>query len=455
MRHITSGKLRAILLSLSLITQPGSILGSDLRDLDRWIDPVEVSGDVLSSMIGAGTENIRVYASRDKTLVPIPFQIDQKNSAGDWVWSNVPASRKRSNKASEDGESDFSRAQTGDLTADDQDPRGKSVFDSNDVLVFMARDIGDRHSKAANETGTVIAELKISDLQKGDDGWIYVIRYASEPPARATQHYVSYQETERRVVAPNYEFVYSAEHSVMLEDLKVDGVSILEQSKIRGKVKAGLGPIATTMDFDERAIDGYDAGYINGPVRVIKRSIDHVKIKAGMRSPDVNCDHYYYPSHAEVPMLFSMRFPVKAVEILATSMYRNGVFKSVKVPRMKESIGIVNKQSSSNLLENRKDAGWLGLYGDGLSVLTLVRIPEDIDSFFGMEPYLANNTGQALEAGYLIQTKPGIAKGEHVLHSLYLILADSDANDNATKMVNLLDNKLHVEATTIKGASDK
>lgn len=293
LRRITSGKLLAILLSLSLITQPGPIFDSDFRDLDRWIDPVEVSGDVLSSMIGAGAENIRVYASRHKTLVAIPFQIDQKNSAGDWVWSNVPESRKRSNVTSEDGKSDFSRAQTGDLTADDQDPRGKSMFDSNDVLVFMARDIGDRHLKAVNESGTVITELKISDLQKGADGWIYVIRYASEPPPRATQHYVSYQETGRRVVAPNYEFVYSAEHSVMLEDLKVDGVSILEQSKIRGKVKAGLGRIATTMAFDETAIDGYDAGYINGPVRVIKRSIDHVKIKTGMRSPDVNCDHYY------------------------------------------------------------------------------------------------------------------------------------------------------------------
>jgi hypothetical protein len=116
----------------------------------------------------------------------------------------------------------------------------------------------------------------------------------------------------------------------MLEDLKVDDVSILEQSKIRGKVKAGLGPLVTTIDFDERAIDGYDAGYINGPVRVIKRSIDHVKMKAGMRSPDVNCDHYYYPWHAEVPMLFSMRFPVKGVEILATSRYRKGVFQSAE-----------------------------------------------------------------------------------------------------------------------------
>ena len=450
MHCITPAKLLAILLLILVTTQPGATHGSELRNLDREIDPVEVSGDVLSLMIGAATENIRVYASRNKTLLPIPFQIDQKNSAGDWVWSNVPESGKISTVASDDEESGSSQIQTSGSTADDQDPRGKSVFDSNDVLVFMASDIGDRHSKAANETGTVMVELKISDPLDGTNGWVYVVRYASEPPARSKQRYVSYQESERRIVAPRYQFIYSTEHSVMLEDLKVDDVSILEQSKIRGKVKAGLGPLVTTIDFDERAIDGYDAGYINGPVRVIKRSIDHVKMKAGMRSPDVNCDHYYYPWHAEVPMLFSMRFPVKGVEILATSRYRKGVFQSAGVPPMKESINIDNEKSSSNLLEGRKDARLLGLYGNGLAVLTLVKIPGDIDSYFVVEPYLANDSGQVVEAGYLIQTKPGIAKGEHVLHSVFLILADSNTNDEATKAINLLDNKLHVESTTLQ-----
>jgi hypothetical protein len=450
MHCITSIKLRVILLLISITFHPGVTHGSELRTLEREIDPVEVSGNVLSQMTGAATENIRVFASRNKTLLPIPFQIDQKSSTGDWVWSKVPGSGENSIVASDDEESGFSQTQTKNSTADDQDPRGKPVFDSNDILVFMASDTGDRYSRSASEAGMVMVELKISDPQKGTNGWVYVVRYASEPPARAKQRYVSYQESERRIVAPSYQFIYSAEHSVMLEDLKVDDVSILEQSKIRGKVKAGIGPLATTMEFDEQAIDGYDAGYINGPIRVIKRSIDHVKIAAGMRSPDINCDHYYYPWHAEVPMLFSMRFPVKEVEILVTSKYRKGVFQSAGIPRMNETINIDNGKSSANLLEDKKDARLLGLYGDGLAVLTLVKIPGDISSYFDVEPYLANYSGQALETGYLIQTKPGIAKGEHVLHSVFLILADSDANNDATKAINLLENKLHVEAIALQ-----
>jgi len=447
---ITAVKLPVTFFMLSLYVWPMATHGNDVRDFARKIEPVEVSGHALSSMIGAATENIRVYASRSNKLLPIPFQIDQKNAAGDWVWSTIPESGKKQIEISKDEDPDVPRTRSRDLTVDDQDPQGTSVFDSNDVLVFMTRDVGNRHAPATNKPGMVMVELEISDPHNGARGWVYIVHYASNPPALAKQRYVTYQESGRRVVAPDYELIYSPEYSVMLDDLKVDGVSILERSRISGKVKAGMGPFATTMEFDERAIDGYDAGYINGPVRVIKRSVDHVKIGAGMRSPDVNCDHYYYPWHAEIPMLFSMRFPVKRVEILATSRYRSDVFHHARVPQITDSISIGSDQSNVNRLAGRKDATWLGLYGDRLAVVTRIKIPESIGDNFSMEPYLANDSGQALEAGYFILTKPDIQKGEHVLHSVFLILVDSDANDATLNTTNLLDNKLHVEATELQ-----
>lgn len=450
MESIHSARLLATLSLIALVARSEVSPGSDMRNLDRDIDPVEVSGEVLSPISGAAMETIRVYASSNSQLQPIAFQIDQRNSAGDWVWTTVPQQAKGPDAMQADETSDLSATGAGDPTVDDQDPRGESVFDANDVLVFMARDIGDRHAKAVSEPGALLLELEISDPQKGTTGWVYIARHASDPPARSPQRYLTYHEAERRVVAPDYEFVYSTEHSVMLADLRINDVSILEQSRIRGKVKAGLGPIATTMDFDERAIDGYDAGYINGPVRVIKRSIDHVKVGAGMRSPDVNCDHYYYPWHAEVPMLFSMRFPIREVEILATSRYRSGVFDGARVTQINEPIGIGRDQHNTNLLADHKDARWLGLYGDGLAVIALIRIPANIDDYFGIAPHLVDDAGQAVEAGYRIQTKPDIVKGEHVLHSVYLILADSNGNDGAAKAIDLLNNKLQVEARRLQ-----
>ena len=82
MQNITPAKLLATLILPFLTYQPQVIHGRDLRDLDRQIDPVEVAGHDISPLIGAATNNIRVYASRNKKLLPIPFQIDQKNSEG-------------------------------------------------------------------------------------------------------------------------------------------------------------------------------------------------------------------------------------------------------------------------------------------------------------------------------------------------------------------------------------
>jgi len=440
MWNLTPAKGPVTLFLLLLSICPIASFGNDLTDFGHKIEPVEVSGHALSSMMGTTTENIRVYASRNNNLLPIPFQIDQKNAAGDWVWTTIPDSGKRQ---------DVPLSRGSAFTADDQDPRGVSVFDSNDVLVFMARDVGNRHTPARNKSGTVMVELEIADPQTGAKGWVYVVHYTSNPPVFEKQRYVTYQETARRVVAPDYELTYSPEHSVMLDDLKVFGVSILERSRISGKVKAGMGPFTKTMKFDERAIDGYDAGYINGPIRVIKRSVDHVKIGAGMKSPDVNCDHYYYPWHAEIPMLFSMRFPVKGVEMLATSRYKNDVFHHAKVPEMAELIRLGSDQSNANRLAGRKDAAWMGLFGDRLAVVTRIKIPESISDDFSIAPYLANDSGQALEAGYSIQTRPDIQKGEHVLHSVILILTDSNAKDTTSRITSLLDSKLHTKATVL------
>ena len=206
MWNIAPAKLPVTIFMLSLSAWPIATLCNDLSDFERKIEPVEVSGHVLSSMIGVPTENIRVYASRNNKLLPIPFQIDQKNAAGDWV----------------------------------------------------------------------------------------------------------------------------------------------------------------------------------------------------------------------------MRFPVKGVEMLAVSRYRNNVFSRARIPKMTESISIGSDQSNVNRLAGLKDATSLGLYGDRLAVVTRIKIPESIGDDFSIEPYLANDSGQALEAGYFIQTRPDIRKGEHVLHSVFLILADSD-----------------------------
>ena len=68
----------------------------------------------------------------------IPYQIDQRDSTGSWVWSVV---YRQSYKIDYDsGSAPFIRSPetAGIGTYDDQDPKGKALLDANDVAVFMA-----------------------------------------------------------------------------------------------------------------------------------------------------------------------------------------------------------------------------------------------------------------------------------------------------------------------------
>ncbi len=80
------------------------------------------------------------------------------------------------------------------------------------------------------------------------------------------------------------------------------------------------------FEFNENDIRGYSSGYINGPVRIVKRSVEYVRLGSGIASPGVNCDHFHYPWHAEIPVLICKRFPVQRVSILATSVFRETNF---------------------------------------------------------------------------------------------------------------------------------
>ncbi len=59
------------------------------------------------------------------------------------------------------------------LTYDDQDPHGKSIFDKNDVLVFLAIDAGDKDRKGVMRLGAdKLMELRITDPVNQTKGWV-------------------------------------------------------------------------------------------------------------------------------------------------------------------------------------------------------------------------------------------------------------------------------------------
>jgi hypothetical protein len=425
--------------------------------LGRSIDPIELTGKEFPDITGIEISQIRVFAYHDGQAIVIPFQIDQKNSRGDWVWDGdlLKKDEEYDDVNTYDDAYTFDNANTHDAyTYDDADPTGQAVFDENDLIVFVAHDAGDRNETQGKELGaSSIAEVEISDPLTGGKCWIYVASYhSSEPPALSDIQYVRYLPEEHRVIGQEYEFRYSTSHNALIDDIVVGGLSIFDRNKMRGTVTAGIGFLNTDIEFNEESVQGYDVGYINGPVRVIKRSVNYVRTKSGMESPDVNCDHFFYPWHSEVPMLISLGFPVQKVSMLVTNDYRNSHFQTAYVDGFTGPIDLDTRTEKENLLAGQSEGEWIRLIGKHVSVVTLLKLPEEIRGYIDTSPYLlndrtANNTperypGAEPEAGFLLSTRKGTPRGEYVLHAVSIFSAQPLASDDHTSATILVKHRL-------------
>ena len=434
--------ISAVIFLILLCVLPLTCLAGEMYSLTRSIDPVDISGYEVPEITGTEISRLRVFMSRNGHIRPVPFQIDQKGSGNDWVWDVVYDSDKVDDNSYE--EESEQMVEQGNLTYDDQDPSGKRVFDNNDVIVFLAKDAGDKDRKNIMRLGAdKLLELKITDPVNQTKAWVYLAYFESDAPAISDIRYIKYEPEKFRVSGPEHEFVYSPDQTMILDDFQLGGVSVFLGNRIRGEVTTGIGPITLDFKFSEKDIQGYSSGYINGPIRIIKRSVEYVRLGSGITSPDVNCDHFHYPWHAEIPVLISKRFPVQRVSILATSIFPEANFSRAEVDGVKKTIYPGDHSIHGNLLTDNIKAEWIELAGEKASVINSVKIPQNHKWHLDVTPYLIDaKQVSGVEVGFLIKTTDKTPDGDHVIHSVFLFTASSNREMFLANAIELLQQKL-------------
>jgi hypothetical protein len=405
------------------------------KTLQRLADPVILEGSELSMLSGKEIDNIRVYVFHDQRPVAIPYQIDQRDSTGCWVWSVV---YRQSYKIDYDRGSApiIRRPETaGAGTYDDQDPKGNALLDANDVLVFMADDLGDRGSNVhAALQSDLVEEIGITDPADGTRAWAYIAWYPDSPPPRSPTRYMQYSARERMVRSPMYDFHFSDRHMAVIHDLRVNGIPIIDRIRIKGEITLGLPFTDSTITFTEEDIHGYTEGYLAGPVRIIRRNIAYLSLAGGLlSSSDVTCDHFYYPRHAEVPVCLSIRFPVKQVSMTLTTDYRNPPFHNLFMGKTHEPQQGEDRSPSLETQVRELGTEWIAFDSHTASIISLMVVPDRIEGQARAQPCLCENVpesararasvGTPTEAGFLINSTTECPKGEHVLYGTYLISA--------------------------------
>jgi len=271
--------------------------------LERDADPVVLTGAQLAALAGVPPDEIVAFRF-DGTWQQIPVQVDERRTQSFGVlYGQAPTLF--------DGYSTLVYADAG--THSGADPN--AAFDSDDELVFMARDAGGPTGATAEPTGTIAGtgvELTITDpLDPGAAGYVYLFRGDGSLDPGAGAQYVDYDfnllsgaylstynfadgpnPEDSTVVTPYYERHFGDR---WLEDVLRIRAGASTQADILDRHKNLFSP-GLCVRSEDTFNDAEGAFIINksGPVRALR---SYIGANSG---PLTQREHYFYERRQDV-----------------------------------------------------------------------------------------------------------------------------------------------------------
>ncbi len=236
--------------------------GAEKKTISRTEDPVVITGEKLKGLPGAGSAELSLMAYSAGCFKSIPFQIDERLDNGEYAFQSGPKASRDSNPG----------------------------LDSNDELVFMVNDLGDRAAPdVLPENASAGVEIEVTDPLVGSKGWAYLFRFPSGAPCSEVD-YVRFEVDEEKghkrvhgkdpggrsvIMGSPLGAVYPDEFRVVFPDGRI-GEDILDREKIRGALKTKLH-FDIDFKFDVLTKSKLVA-WTDGPVRVIYRADGYLNL---------------------------------------------------------------------------------------------------------------------------------------------------------------------------------
>jgi len=284
-----------LLLLLAALT--GTSLGNETKRFARQIDPIVLPGERLPSCLGLPIQSLRLAAVQSGRLLPIPFQIDEKDPDGIYVF------------------------RSSDPNAADVD---HGLLDTNDELAFMARDLGARIDAEMDPGLRLLAEITVVDPVDGSRGWCYLAT-SEDFPEFSSVDYVSYDTRDDRVLTRNYRIGFSPQAPISYGDTTVTTEGGGNNQRLNERVITRLK--ATFLGIfklvrSEKDFRSVRKGYIDGQVRIIKRVGNSMRQVFGKYGPEVVVDYTFYFSNWIMPTIIDL--PVDVGKFVHTLSLRGG-----------------------------------------------------------------------------------------------------------------------------------
>ncbi len=261
------------------------------KNLNRQHDPVVVPGDLLPGFHGLDIKNLRLYSYRENQLWIIPFQVDERNPEGEFVFTG------------------------GEDAGEDTD---KGHFDYNDEIIFMAKDTGGKAPQALwSKTGYIGAEIVIIDPKDSTQkAWVYLIYFSTMPPPLSDEDYVTYIPEQERVYSRYYGMKYRKGSPFYMdlsypEEAGGNGKDFFDRIKVRLSVNAFFKLLEikkTEEDFRSIVV-----GWKDGPIRAMRKVENYFRILFNLSSPSIFSVNEYYERMTYTPVQLTIPFKLKWV----------------------------------------------------------------------------------------------------------------------------------------------
>jgi hypothetical protein len=219
----------------------------------------EVVGANAKPLLGRATSSIRVYAFHDGVPSIIPFQVDERDQRDHWA------------------------DDAGPQPVRDDKP---GVFDENDVVVFMNRDLGAKGDASKLPPGAAAwLETRVGP-KEAPFGYAYVGTFDSPPTLPSDLHdYARYDPRADAVFAERYAVRFGGPLPTELEIPSGPGQmtpNVLRAVHAHGEARilAGLFHIERT----EKDLLHSLQGYRDGPVRVIRSAKYWIRLPLGFKA---------------------------------------------------------------------------------------------------------------------------------------------------------------------------
>ncbi|HPM75672.1 MAG TPA: hypothetical protein PK961_01175 [bacterium] len=343
-----------------------------------------VKGAQIYGLLGQDAGRLRLFAIADNgEATAIPFQIDPCDSAGRYVLPVAPVN----------GNTKHLRRKILRQEADG------NALDEHDELVFATADAGPRAPAAVTfQHAAKVLEIELTGPNK-TKGYVYLTAYAGTPPPLSPLDYVAFNPQAEAIFTDRYVARYRpGKQDLAVSSLRLkagDDAEILDRVKIRFHLQS---KVLVAIDVNEDDVQGSVAGYIDGPVRVIRGAEHDVKI-GGLFDLHLEMDTTFTREMFSLPTRIHLPLTLATVAKSATldgGLDLNSTAQGMKFyPASMQPYAIDGRMDQAERALRKAEPAWLAYSGHGATMFILGRVPRQ----YGLTGSLAYLDDAAADAG--------------------------------------------------------